>query len=526
MAKDKLSSVANEHYFKVDHLQNDIKKRAVRGAGATIGAQVAAFMLHLLSTVILARLLTPRDFGLVTMVTTFSLLLQNFGMNGFTEAIIQKEEVDHNTVSTLFWINASISLILTVIFAAFSQLVARFYHDPDLTSVAIAISFSILASGLSTIHLAVLKRNMKFSVLSAITMSGMAISVTIAIILAWWGLGYWALVANTVALPLTSAVGAWLVCRWRPGPPVSGTNIMPIIKFAVNTYGNFTMNYLSRNLDNLLVGKYFGSQSLGFYKKAYDIFALPVNNLSAPLTNVALSALSRISNDHENYKKNYLNIISVIAFMGMGLSLFFTLCSYELILLILGAQWGQAAEIFVIFGPSIGIMLVYNTHGWLHLSLGQAGRWFRWGIYEFMVMASSFIVGVFFGPKGVALAWTVTAFVLTVPGIWYAGKPVGLRVIDIINAIWKYLMAALISGILCWLLLFFIGRTAGLYNQLGTISRIIIASILCSSLYFLMVTALYQGIRSFIQVASLIKELLPKLLQKKPKILPDDNPEK
>src|ERR1035441_4598677 len=134
-----------------------LRQLAVRGAGITLLSSGMALALQVVSTVVLARLLVPKDFGLVTMVTTFSLLLANFGFNGLTEAIVQREDIDHSLASTLFWINLVIGVLLTVGFAAAGSLLARFYHDAPVREVAVGISLTIFFTSVSVVHLALLK---------------------------------------------------------------------------------------------------------------------------------------------------------------------------------------------------------------------------------------------------------------------------------------------------------------------------------------------------------------------------------
>ncbi|MFX1590784.1 MAG: oligosaccharide flippase family protein, partial [Promethearchaeota archaeon] len=208
----------------------------------------------MIGTIVLARLLTPADFGLVAMVTVFSLLLRNFGMRGFTEAIIQSEVINHKKISTLFWIHVVISFSLALIFISLSPLIAWFYKEPRLVSITIVIALSFIFSALSTQHLALLKRNMEFYKIAANEISAAAISCVVAIVLAWQGGGYWSLVARRVVPIVAMAVGAWILCGWLPGLPVRGTGVKPMLKFGINTYGNFATNYFSRNLDKVLIG--------------------------------------------------------------------------------------------------------------------------------------------------------------------------------------------------------------------------------------------------------------------------------
>src|SRR2546428_4854049 len=160
-------------------------------------------------------------------------------------------------------------------------------------------------------------RAMHFSQVSANDVVARIASVAVSVLLALAGWGYWALVAGAIAQPVSQSVGAWTLCRWVPGPPrrVAGTGSM--VRFAIHVYGRFSLNYFARNTDNLLVGWRFNAQSLGYYKKAYDLFALSA--VVQSLTKVAVSALSQLRADSIRYRQHLLRALSVAAFVGMGL---------------------------------------------------------------------------------------------------------------------------------------------------------------------------------------------------------------
>jgi O-antigen/teichoic acid export membrane protein len=514
----KLANKGELYSFSTTHLTTDIKKRAVRSSGATLSSQGAIFLIWATSTMVLARLLTPTDFGLITMVTTLSLLLQNVGYNGFSEVIIQREDLNQDTANAIFWLNAAVSFSLMSLFIAFAPIIARFYREPRLTLITAAVAFSIISQGLSTVHIALLKRRMQFHVTSLIGVISTLISQGLAIFLAWLGLKYWALVASTIAFPLSTAIGSWIFCEWRPRRPSQRANIMPEVRFALNTYGHFALNYGTRNLDNLLVGRYLGVQSLGYYKKAYDLFYSSAGQVVAPISDVALAALSRLSMEHEELKRRYLSVVSQVAFVGIALSVFLTVTAKDIILLILGPQWNKTAEIFTFFGPGIGLMLISNTQGWLHLSMGRADRWFRWGVLELFVTAILFIIGLRFGPSGVAIAWTLSFCALTGPAIWYAGRPVRLKVSALVSILWRYFAAGIAAGLLGGYILHSLDATKSMIIGLNVLLRISVSFLLCTSLYLILIFLLYGSLRPVQQFIALIRDMLPNFSRREKKL--------
>ena len=424
-----------------------LRRSAVRGAGAAIAGSAGNFALQIGSIVILARLLTPADFGIVTMVTTFSLLLRSFGLAGFTELIMQREEVTDSLASNLFWINVGIGAILTIAFAGSGRLLALFYHNSAVVEVTQGMSLTIVIGCMGYVHTGLLQRAMHFRTTAIIGFVGQVLQYIVSIALAAAGWHYWALVWGSVTQTAVVAAGAWLICRWMPSLPgrVSGTGSG--IKFALSVYSHFAFSYFTRNMDNLLVGWRFGDRALGFYKKAYDLFVLPETQLLSPLSAVVVSTLSRVSRDREQFQRYFLRTISVLALVGMGVGADLALVGGDLIRFLFGPGWEQAGRIFSLFGPGIGVMLLYNTHGWIHLSIGRPERWLRWGLLEFGCTASLFLLTLRWGPSGIAFAWTASYFLLMFPGFWYAGSPIGLRIGPILAVVWKFFAASVGAGL-------------------------------------------------------------------------------
>lgn len=432
---------------------NALRRVAVRGAGMTIFSGAAGLVIQLVATVVLARLLTPRDFGLVAMVTTFSLLLMNCGFNGITEVVVQRETMNRSEASSLFWINLGMGVLLTLAFASTGSLLARFYGEKPIAQITAGMSLTVVLTSVSVVHLALLKRAMRFSQLAINDIVARAISVALSGALGCAGWGYWALVAGACALPLSTAIGAWWLCSWMPGRPRRTAGTGSMLKFAMHTYGRFSVNYFTRNADNFLVGWRFGAHSLGFYKKAYDLFALPASQLASSTTMVAVSALSRVRGDPSQYRRYLLGGMTVMTFVGMGLAADLTLTGHDLIRVLLGPGWESAGRIFTFFAPGIGVMTLYHTHGWIHLSIGRADRWFLWGIVECVTTCLLLICGLGWGPQGIAVAWCLSFWMLTIPAMWYAGKPIDLGVTWILQAVWRYFAASLVAGFLSWQLM-------------------------------------------------------------------------
>src|ERR1700761_2116435 len=197
--------------FSTEHLHADLKGRSVRGGMLTLTSQGVQFLMQTASTIILARLLTPADFGLVAMVTAITSLGQAFADLGLSEATIQRPEISHEQVSTLFWINVAIGFGLTALTSAFAPVLAWFYREPRLIHITLLVSLTFLIGGLRVQHDALLRRQMRFSAIAVRDIAAYLLAVPIAVFLAWRGFSYWAIIALPLTLNFVQMLLSWLM---------------------------------------------------------------------------------------------------------------------------------------------------------------------------------------------------------------------------------------------------------------------------------------------------------------------------
>lgn len=487
----------------------DLRNRAVRAAGATVLAGVVGFLIYFISTVILARILVPEDFGLVLIVLTISIPLANFGVRGFTEATIQDKNITHEKISALFWIHVICNLTLGVLFMASAPLIAWLYDDSRLVAISVVISSSIILDAVITQHAALLTRRLYFYKLTAVRLLASLVSSGLAIYLAWTGWEYWALVARRVVGALLLVPLVLVVNPWIPGLPKRHPGVWSMVKFALNTYGNYITNYFSRSLDKMLLGWYSGTTALAHYDKAYYVFTAPANQLSSPLTSVAVATLSKIRDDHERFRHYYFKALSTFALIGMPTSAAVILLAPDIIYFLLGPQWELAGEILRIFGAGVAALLIYGTHGWLHLSLGTPHHWFRWGIFELAVVAAALLAGLPFGAKGVAVAYTIAVCALVGPGLLYAGRPIRLRLSELVAILWPFFVRASIAGVVSWWLFFGVDAIFDFYLGLNSFLRLAVCSAFLLSIYGLLVLASSRTRASLFDSISLARQMIP-----------------
>lgn len=413
-------SNTSPEWFKTESLEADLLRRSVRGGAATVTAQGIMFALQTGSTMILARLLTPADFGLVAMVAAFTGFAILFSDPGLSMATIQRAEINHVQVSTLFWANVALSVTFMTLAMILAPAVAWFYNEPRLTWITISIAVTFVFGGLAAQHTALLRRQMRFTALAIAQLLSLVAGLIAGVCLAWYGAGYWALVAIPAMQTLTNMVLVWALVPWRPGKPRVAKEVREMLRFGGNLTGFDCLSYLTSNADNALLGAVWGAGPLGIYSKAYGLLLLPLRQVNQPIAAVAIPTLSRLQDNPAQYRRVYCRIIPLIAYLTMPLVVLLAILSDEVILIVLGDQWGEAAVIFRILAFWGLLLPLVGALKWVFVSLGRTRRMLKLGVVTAVCAIVSFVIGLPWGPVGVAIAATICFGGLAVPSIIYA----------------------------------------------------------------------------------------------------------
>ncbi|MBM4496695.1 oligosaccharide flippase family protein [Rhodococcus hoagii] len=278
---------------------------AARGAVITMGGQGARMIIQTLGVVILSRLLEPSEFGLFAMVLVIvgiGEVLRDFGLSA---AVIQAREITREQQSNLFWINTAIGCALCAVLVVCSGLVADFYGEPDLAKVAVVVSAVFVMNGMSTQYRAALNRELRFTALAVSEVVSMGLGLIAGIGVAVAGFGVWALVVQQLVQAF-AILAITVVCgRWVPGRPTLGADMKPLLTFVMEFWMHSLINYLSRNIDTIVIGRRFGTESLGFYNRAYQLLTLPLNQINGPATKVAFPVCQESPTTAGNMNSSY-----------------------------------------------------------------------------------------------------------------------------------------------------------------------------------------------------------------------------
>lgn len=415
---------------------NGLKRRAVNSAAYTGMSQIVCKVIQVGSTAVLARILTPHDYGLLAMILVVSNFLGLIKDMGLSQATIQKDKITHEQISTLFWVNVAFSSFAMVCVMVLAPLMAWFYDEPRLVGLTIASALGFIITGFGTQHTALLQRELRFGRLALVQIAGTVLGATVGIVLALLGAGVWSLVLSTLSGFVFGTIAVWVVEPWRPGPPVRNSGAWGMLAFGGCYTGFLILDYFSRYTDKLLLGRYCGAASLGFYNQAYDKLLLPVRQVSWPISAVAVPTLSRLQKDPDQYRNYYYRAINIIAFLTVPMVLMMAALSEEIIRILLGPQWEESAHIFKILAFAALFQPVVGTTGWIFLSWGRTKQMFIWGLVSVPVLLVAFLIGLRNDITGVALAYTIcSVFVLSVPGLLYAFHNTPIRFTGFLRAI-------------------------------------------------------------------------------------------
>jgi O-antigen/teichoic acid export membrane protein len=425
-----------------------LKRRTVRGGAVTVAAQAACFILQMGSTMVLARLLTPSDYGLMAMVMVLTNALNVFRDGGLSAGTVQKASITHEQVSTLLWINIGLGCLLGLVTVASAPVVVRVFHQPKLLAITLVLATTFPLSALTVQHEALLNRQMRFTALAMIDTIAMALGMCVGIVMAFNGFGYWALVCMTLAMTLTKVIALALAIRWVPGLPRPRCGVGSLLRFGGYLTGSKLMVYLFRNADNALIGWWWGAGPLGLYSKAYSILMLPINQVNAPMSGVAVPALSRVQNDPERVRRVFLGGYAILASIILPIVLYLTIFTDEVVLVILGQQWRPSISLFRLLAPAALVgALALNPLSWLFIATGRPDRQFRFGILWSGVLVAAFAFGVRFGAAGVAAAYSIISACLALPLCLYAFRGTSIRLGNLTNTLKAPAIAALVAGV-------------------------------------------------------------------------------
>ena len=435
-----------------DKVSTNLKFITITGVKWATASQVGRQCIQLLTIVLLARLLKPSDFGLVGMSTVITGFIAIFKDLGTSAAIIQKKEISDELLSSVFWVNVGFGLLaMTVLFLA-APLGGAFYHDSQVTNILRVLSVGFLISSFAILQQALLERVLSFQLLAKLEIISVLSGAVVGILLAYYGAGIWSLVCQALMTSAVATVLLWNASGWRPRWIFCWSDILSVSNFSLYLTGFGLINYLIRNADSLLIGRYLGSEALGFYSLAYKILLFPIQNISAVISRATFPSFSAIQDDKQRFKNAYLQMSAIIALVSFPLMAGVIAVAKPFVMTVFGDAWYPLIVLITILAPIGLVQSVISPVGQIYMSMARTDLMLWLGVITGLIIVSSFVLGLQWGVEGVAISYAIATFLLIKVELSVPFRLINLKILEFMRVIVRPLITSLIMLVLVFIL--------------------------------------------------------------------------
>jgi PST family polysaccharide transporter len=399
-----------------------LRQQVIHGLSWNFASRLGSQLFQLGFSIILARLLTPREFGIIGMLIVFTGFAQALADGGLSSALIHRQDVADIHLSTAFWMQVFVGAMLSALFFLGAPIIADFYYIPVLKPLSRMLSCIFFIQALGLVHNAILMKEFHFKALAVVTIGATLVSGIVGILLARSGYGVWALAWQIVIMTSVTTALLWLQSRWRPSLIFNRIAAVDLWSYGIYLLGHGSLNYWLRNGANLLVGKAIGAQSLGIFSRAYTLMLFPLNNVSTVFGQVMFPALAQEQNDIPRFRQHYLLATRLIALLTFPLMIGVTVLSEPLILLLLGRKWVEVIPILQILSLVGLFQSIISPVGWVFTALGRTKAQFYLSIVLAAAFAIFMVVGIRFGILGVTYGYAGWALFSGILNLWLIGR--------------------------------------------------------------------------------------------------------
>lgn len=424
---------------------------AARGTGATLLTQAVRAVLQFASVVVIARLLTPEDFGLIAMVVAVigvADLVRDFGLS---TAAVQASTLSKAERTNLFWANLGLGVLCAVLSVAATPLIVAIFDEPRLAPIVLALSTVFVLSGANTQYRADLARSMRFGTLGASDVAAQSAGILVAVGAGLAEAGYWALVAQQLTVAVVSLTLNGYRAHWLPGLPQRSVSMVRFFRFGGGLLGTQSVGYVIKNVDNIALGAFTGAVQLGIYSRAYQLLMTPLNSINAPMTRVAVPVLSKVQHDDAAFAR-YLSRVQVVGCLVTATVFSVSAGVAEpLVAVLFGPRWTEVAPVFAVLAIGGVFRAVSQIAYWVYLARGVPGAQFRVSLVMAPVMIALILAGLPWGPVGVAAGHSVAYFVMWLVTLAHVGRAAGVASRPLFTQALRTLcLVSLPAGVAAW----------------------------------------------------------------------------
>ena len=424
-----------------DPERSELRARITSAVGWKGASSVIGQLMKVAQVVVLTRLLSPHDFGVAGMVLVLAPFVVSFSDFGLGIALVQRATITELDASSVFWASLGIGVFASGVAVAASPLVAHFYHQPEVAPLFAITSLGFAIMSLGSTHRSLLVRSMNFRALEIRSMAGLLVGAIVGITTAVAGGGPWALVGGYLAGVSSSTALLWVTAGWRPSTAFSLQTIRELAGFGGRFLGGTTFLNFSQNADNVLVGRFLGAESLGFYTLAYSVILSPLARLAGPVMQILTPALSRLQDDKRALADGWLRATSLLAFVVLPLTLTIAVTANDLVALAFGQRWMRAVPVMQILA-CVSAMQCLQLHDVVMQALGRM-RLYMWiSAASFAANLGGFVIGLQWGILGVATSLAISTTIYFIAYTVVVSRVLGIGSFRFVEALAGVLQAA------------------------------------------------------------------------------------
>ena len=429
------------------HLRDAVR----RGLLAHTATKVVLQVMSIASIAVLARQLSPDDYGLTALTAVlmgFATLLTDMGIGA---AVVQARRIDDRMLSTAFWLNASLCLVIAAVVAALAWPLSWFFNEPQLVGLTLVSASSMLLS-INTVNVGLMRRSLRFDLEGALAIAASMVTIVVTIALALGGAGAYSLVLGPLAGGITTLVSTFATVRWVPRWCFDRAAARHIWGYSRGLTGFTIINYWARNADRVVIGKLIDVTSLGYYNRAYRLATIPTSQGASTLGRVFFPVLSRMADDVPRVARTWLTLVRLSVLIGLPMGIGLAVAADSLVVVFLGERWSPVAPLLVVMSATIPFLLVGVNMSPVYQALGRTGELFRTGLVTSILTIAFMLVGAYWGVFGIVLAGLVRCPVTLSINARPVLRMLHLRWRDVLRPLWRAVvpgmaMAATMLGV-------------------------------------------------------------------------------
>ncbi|MFT4157650.1 MAG: lipopolysaccharide biosynthesis protein [Microbacterium sp.] len=454
--------------------EGSFRRRVLVGAGWLGASRIASQFVQFLVGLILARLLTPTEFGIfasVIVISGFGVLLFEGGLRA---ALVHAESPSQRDFSTVFWLNLGGGVVLAIIMASIGPLLADFYDQPVLTSLSPIVGLTFACST-GVVNAAKLQRELRFGAAAILESSCTIAGLLVTLVMALMGAGVYSLAVGPVVSQILVSSGYAILHPWKPDLAVSWESIRRLMRYSLPLLASNVTDYWGRNADKLLIGRFVGAAPLGFYSRAYNLMLLPLTQITQSVGGAVSPALARMNADPARAGLAYLRSIRLLSMLTITIMVAFAATAPALVEVLWGSRWQPAAPLLQVLALAGIPQCIQVTCAWLYQAQGRTATMFRMTLLFTAISIALMVFGLQWGAIGVCFALLVRYWVGLPFELAVAIRRIDLTLGTVILAILKVLVPVLVVGAAVYLVAYLLPfpptslQTLGVQLGLGAV---------------------------------------------------------